>query len=242
MATGFFEQIIPNIARKQRRSPPPRRVERIKMTTRALLIALVASMVTIAGCGGEATPTTSAPTASETAPTREPNTEQPVNQAAAPEPIDASQAARWAEFLRYGPELVGLLKRSEAIDRAWDSDPATGRVTVADMPALGERAGRDSKSHADFARAASQVRVPAADEDALEFRKSVVETISARAHAAVAMKAALARRDGPAGQVAARDGKRNSDEATTEMVAKLGWLCAGMGATKDDCAAAVGWS
>lgn len=207
----------------------------MKKATHVLLVALaVASIATIVGCSGRAAPTISSPAASQETPTQRPITEQPLDQSA-PQSTDTSQAARWAEFVRYGTQLADLQRQSIGVHRGYTDAlarlPAT--QTAADLRRFSQGAGQAGILYADLKLVASRVQVP---DEATAWRDSVAQAFGARADALNKIKTAAENlTDMPP------DTWSEAERAMAVTRLALASLCGSLGATNEECAVALGW-
>lgn len=171
----------------------------------------------------EGTPRASAPMRA-VAPTREPTAT-----------VDRV-AQQWGEFLRYGPELVDLVKRSEEINRLHAQGAA--QVTTSTVVAFYNLTDQAARSQGELLRTANLVRVP---REANDYKQSVLNALSQREDAFNALKTAL-NRPGVAAAAEYQTAKEKLDRSTLGIVSELFKLCATMQAEPDECMTTVGLS
>ncbi len=142
---------------------------------------------------------------------------------------------QWGEFVIYGPQLVGVVKRAEAVNNTMINQ-VPDRITAGNRGSLYNEVDKAAQSHARLKAEVHGIRVPA---EAKDFHDRVFSTMIALEDSMNKLKEAL---DKPsAGSEAAYLKTRDESKARLgRAMSSLLALCRTMNATVQECNSAVG--
>lgn len=153
---------------------------------------------------------------------------------AAPDPAQIANQ-QWEEFLRYGPEVVSYLKRSDILNTAHTvmvPPVLTGANRGAFYTATNDAAERTGV----LKRQSTQVQVP---RQANDFKNAVTLALSQREDSFNKLKEAI-NAPNAANESAYQTAKRLADNSAIRPVLEMIKLCETMNATIEECNTAVG--